>query len=275
MAVPTMDKPKETNNGIPLAQKTEDGRIHIELSAKIEPFDSFWEGPEDIESGYDRFGLFYRDNYMPYIPKDKAAKILVISCGPGYMLNVLKEEGFTNVLGLDSFEYKVEYAQSKGFNALAEPALDYLANTDEVFDIIFCEQELNHLTKDEILMFLKMAWEHLREEGLLIVHGLNGANPITGSEALAQNFDHFNTFTEYTLRQILALSGFGDVKVFGLNLYVFRNNPFNYVAAAISYVHTLYFIIMFKLYGKFNRIFTKKIAAVGRKKLTPQPQPHG
>lgn len=245
-------------------------RVHIELAGKIEPFDSFWEGPTDIESGYHRFGLFYRENYLPYMPANKDAKILVISCGPGYMLNVLKEEGYTNVLGLDSVAEKVDYAVARGFNARTEHGVDYLANSDEIYDVIFCEQEINHLTKDEIMMFLELCWNHLPEDGLFIGHGLNGANPITGSEALAQNFDHFNTFTEYTFRQVLAVNGFGDVQIQPLNNYVFRNNPLNYIAAAIAFTHTMYWRIMFKLYGKFNKVFTKKLAAVGRKKLTPQ-----
>ena len=48
---------------------------------------------------------------------------------------------------------------------------------------------------------------------------------MTGSEALAQNFNHFNTFTEYSLRQILMHSGFQDIQVFPLNLYIFYENP--------------------------------------------------
>jgi hypothetical protein len=97
------------------------------------------------------------------------------------------------------------------------------------------------------------------------VHALNGANPITGSEALAQNFDHYNTFTEYTLRQVLQHSDFEDVRVIPLNLYVFYRNPFNWIAWALAALLTLCFRVAFVLYGKSNRIFTKKIAAVCRK----------
>jgi hypothetical protein len=106
----------------------------------------------------------------------------------------------------------------------------------------------------------------LRPGGTLIVHGLNGANPITGAEALAQNFDHYNTFTEYTLRQVLDYVGFERVRVQGLHLYVFYTNPFNYVAWAASSMLSLLFRAFFVLYGKENRIFTKKIAATCRKR---------
>ena len=113
---------------------------------------------------------------------------------------------------------------------------------------------------------MNLCRKKLVEGGTLLVHSLNGANPITGSEALAQNFDHYNTFTEYSLRQILEHTGFGDVDVFPLNLYVFYNNPLNYVALLADRVNTLVFRFNFILYGKHNRIFTKKIAATGKKK---------
>jgi len=101
----------------------------------------------------------------------------------------------------------------------------------------------------------------LRAGGRLLVFALNGANPITGAEALAQNFDHFNTFTEYTLRQVLLHSGYERVETFDLNLYVFYGNPFNYVAMAAAGALALVFRACFLLYGKNNRLFSKKIAA--------------
>jgi 2-polyprenyl-3-methyl-5-hydroxy-6-metoxy-1,4-benzoquinol methylase len=232
------------------------------LTAKIEPFDSFWEAPEDIEKGYFSFSKFYKRNYLKYIPNNKQSRILVISCGPGYFVNLLTKEGYINILGIDSFAEKVKYAQQRNLNCRAEEAFPFLEYNKEAYDIIFCEQELNHLTKEEILFFLKLCWNNLCENGILIVHGLNGANPITGAEALAQNFDHYNTFTEYTLRQILQYSNFERIKVIPLDLYVFYFNPLNYILMAFNALYTLFFRFSFMLYGKSNRIFTKKIAAI-------------
>jgi len=236
-----------------------------QLTGKIEPFDSFWEAPEDIERGYATFGQFYEHNYLKYIPQDRQSRILVISCGPGYFLNLLTRKGYSAVLGIDSYPRKVAYATSRGLNCVVAHAFDFLQETNTPFDVIFVEQEINHLTKDEILIFLRLCWENLRDGGTLLVHSLNGGNPITGAEALAQNFDHYNTFTEYSLRQVLEYCNFQDIKVIPLNLYVFYTNPLNYVAMALHKVNTLIFRFNFKLYGKFNRIFTKKIAAICRK----------
>jgi hypothetical protein len=49
--------------------------------------------------------------------------------------------------------------------------------------------------------------------------------------------------------------------VFDLNLYVFYKNPFNYVAMAAAGGLSLLFRACFMLYGKNNRLFSKKIAA--------------
>jgi hypothetical protein len=57
------------------------------LSARIEPFDSYWQAPEDVESGFRSFSAYYRHNYLKHLPSDRDAKILVISCGPGYLVN--------------------------------------------------------------------------------------------------------------------------------------------------------------------------------------------
>jgi 2-polyprenyl-3-methyl-5-hydroxy-6-metoxy-1,4-benzoquinol methylase len=241
-------------------------QVQHPLTAKIEPFDSFWEAPENIEKGYKSFYKFYKSNYLKHIPKDKDINVLVVSCGPGYFVNLLNKEGYTNVLGIDSFPEKVEHAKKKNLNCQTQNAFSFIESKPNEYDIIFCEQELNHLTKEEILQFLKLCWNALKENGTLITHVLNGANPITGAEALAQNFDHYNTFTEYTFRQVLEYSNFKDIQVTPLNLYVFYTNPLNYVLMLVSALYTLFFRFSFMLYGKSNKIFTKKIAAISHKK---------
>ncbi|MCG2778905.1 MAG: class I SAM-dependent methyltransferase [Desulfobacterales bacterium] len=234
----------------------------MKLTAKMEPFDSFWEAPEDIEKGFISFYKFYKRNYFKYIPGNKSTDILVISCGPGYFVNLLNAEGYKNVMGIDSDPEKVKHAKEKGLNCIAARGFEYLNDREDLFDVIIAEQEINHLTKDEILLFLKLCKERLTRGGVLIVHSLNGANPVTGSEALAQNFDHYNTFTENSLRQILEYSNFRQIKVFPLKLYIFYENPINYVGLALEIILAVIFKISFIFYGKKNQLFSKKIAAI-------------
>jgi SAM-dependent methyltransferase len=238
---------------------------HFQPTAKMEAFDSFWEAPENIDKGYLTFGTFYRHNYLKHFSDDKNANILVISCGPGYMVKLLNQEGYMNVLGIDSIEEKIEPAKKHNLNCRHEQVFDHLKDGKEIYDVIFCEQEINHLTKEEIILFMELCHANLKDSGRLIFHSLNGANPFVGSENLALNFDHYNTFTEKSLEQILAYCKFCNIKIFPLNLYVFFKNPFNYLGILFNLLINQFLKLCFKFYGKTNNIFSKKIAAVCQK----------
>ena len=67
------------------------------------------------------------------------------------------------------------------------------------------------------------------------------------------------------MRQILEYTKFENIKVFPLNLYVFWANPLNYVLILMSSLYNLFFRVSFIMYGKKNRLFTKKIAAAAYK----------
>ncbi len=239
--------------------------IKQKLSARIEPFDSYWQAPENVEKGYSSFYQYYRVNILPHIPGQKDSDILVVSCGPGYLVKLLGDQGYTSVLGIDSDPDKIKHAEKRSLPCRVEEAFPFVSGKAQAFDVIICEQELNHLTKGDQIEFLKLCHLAMRKNGTLIVYGLNGANPITGAEALSQNIDHFNTFTEYSLKQTLELAGFREIRPFPLKLYVFYANPLNYVGLAVTAILEFSFRILFKLYGKSASIFTKKIGAVCRK----------
>lgn len=162
----------------------------------------------------------------------------------------------------------MKYGTDRGLNCKDERAFEYLQNNlnaNTKFHVIIAEQEINHLSKDELIDFLNLCKQNLIDGGTLMVHVINGANPIVGAESLAQNFDHQFTFTEYSLKQALEFTRYKNIKVIPLNLYVFYTNPFNYVALLIDKFYTFFFRINFILYGKSNKLFTKKIAAICNK----------
>ena len=232
------------------------------LSARLEPFDSYWQAPDDVEKGYSSFYAYYKANYLPHMPTNVNAKILVISCGPGYLVNTLQKHGYTNVVGIDSDAGKIAHATSHKLNCEAAEAFPFLAGKSCEYDLIIPEQELNHLTLEEQFQFLDLCKQALKPGGYVFVYGLNGANPMVGSENLSHNIDHFNTFTDYSLQQLLEFSGFSRITTMPLKLYVFWKNPLNYVGLSITTIYELYCRVMFKLYGKNVRILSKKLAAL-------------
>jgi SAM-dependent methyltransferase len=232
------------------------------LAARLEPFDSYWQAPKDVESGFSSFAAYYRANYLGRLPQDREARILVISCGPGYLVNVLAQAGYKAVVGIDSDPAKVEYARRRGLPCEVSEAFPYLERSRGQYDVIIPEQELNHLTHDETIEFLQLCSAALRPGGRVIVYAMNGANPFVGAENLAHNIDHFYIVTEYSLTQLLELGGFREVRPFALKLYVFWKNPLNYVGLAVTSVLELMMRVMFMLYGKKVRVLSKKVAAV-------------
>jgi 2-polyprenyl-3-methyl-5-hydroxy-6-metoxy-1,4-benzoquinol methylase len=238
----------------------------FKLAARLEPFDSYWQAPADVEKGYKSFSAYYRANYLPHIPADRNAKILVISCGPGYLVDLLVKSGYRNVIGIDSDAGKVEHALKRGLSCEVAEVFPYLAlRQNGEFDCIVPEQELNHLTIDETIAFLGMCRAALRPGGKIIVYAMNGANPLVGSENLAHNIDHFYNVTEHSIAQLLALGGFENVRPFALKLYVFWKNPLNYVGLFVTSVLEAAMKVVFVLYGKKVRIVSKKIAAVAER----------
>jgi SAM-dependent methyltransferase len=236
------------------------------LAARLEPFDSYWQAPKDVEGGFKSFTAYYKANYLPHLPSNRDAKILVVSCGPGYLLNALAEAGYRNVVGIDSDPSKVAYGQKRGLACEAAEAFPYLERQRDEYDVIIPEQELNHLTMEETIEFLRLCRTALKPGGKVIVYAMNGANPFVGSENLSHNIDHFYNVTEYSLSQLLELGGFTDIKPFALKLYVFWKNPLNYVGLAVTSLLELTMRIVFMLYGKKVRVLSKKVGAVAVKR---------
>ena len=43
------------------------------LSARLEPFDSYWQAPDDVEKGYTSFVQYYKVNFLPHVPERRDA----------------------------------------------------------------------------------------------------------------------------------------------------------------------------------------------------------
>jgi 2-polyprenyl-3-methyl-5-hydroxy-6-metoxy-1,4-benzoquinol methylase len=233
------------------------------LEARLEPFDSYWQAPKDAEAGFDSFRAYYRANYLPQLPPDRGTRILVISCGPGYLVKTLTNQGYRAVSGIDSDPAKIAIALRHKLPCQFEHAFEFLSEHPGAFDVIIPEQELNHLTHAETIEFLQLCRAALRPGGQVFVYAMNGANPLVGSENLSHNIDHFYNVTEYSLEQLLKLGGFDKIRVLPLKLYVFWTNPLNYIGLAVTTMLEFSMRAVFALYGKKVRILSKKIAAIG------------
>ena len=47
--------------------------LEARLAARLEPFDSYWQAPKDVEKGFTSFTAYYRANYLGHMPPDRQA----------------------------------------------------------------------------------------------------------------------------------------------------------------------------------------------------------
>jgi 2-polyprenyl-3-methyl-5-hydroxy-6-metoxy-1,4-benzoquinol methylase len=235
------------------------------FTARSEPFDTYWQGTRDLNQGFRAFATYYRANYLPHLPADRQARILVTSCGPGYLVNALVAAGYVNVIGIDADPEKIQHALERSLPCEVASAFAYLEAHDEAFDVIIPEQELNHLTLDETIDFLCQCRRSLRPGGLLLAYAINGANPLVAPEHISHNIDHFYNVTERSFTQLLHVAGFTDIRPFACKLYVFWDKPLNYVGWAITQLMELMMRCVYRLYQEPVSIMSKRIAAIARR----------
>lgn len=235
------------------------------FTARSEPFDTYWQGTRDLTEGFRAFATYYRVNYLPHLPADRDARIVVTSCGPGYLVSTLLEAGYSNVIGIDADPDKIRHARERSLPCEVASAFAYLEAHRDTFDVIIPEQELNHLTLEETIEFLDVCREALRPGGELLAYAINGANPLVAPEHISHNIDHFYNVTEYSLAQLLHVAGLTDIRPFACKLYVFWDKPLNYVGWALTRLMEAMMRAVYRLYQEPVSIMSKRIAATARR----------
>lgn len=169
---------------------------------------------------FERDKRLYAALYARYLPPSKYASILEVGCGTGSFIAFLQERGYQRVLGLDLGEEQIAVAKRFGVdNVQLGDALEYLPSHTEEFDMIVAFDLIEHLTKDEVLRFLDLAYRALRPGGRLLLRTPNGDSPLFGWIRYG-DFTHEQAFTPSSIRQVLHVVGFRAVRIYPLEPWV-------------------------------------------------------
>lgn len=155
----------------------------------------------------------YAFNYLRFLPEPKSAPILDIGCGMGDFLSCLKENGYTNFVGVDVGREQVEHCQAlvgSDRAILVESSIDFLAGHRN-YSCISMLNVIEHMQKDEIVAVLRQIRECLAPGGVLILKTDN-LGCITGTFNRYFDFTHEVGFVEPSLRQVLRLAGFTRIQ---------------------------------------------------------------
>lgn len=219
------------------------------------------------EAEYELYARYFQRNYEQHLPADREALILDVACGAGHFLHYLRGCGYARCLGIDLSDQCLQQCAGLGLNVEKADAFEYLRDRTGRYDAIVCNELFEHLEKEQGFKLAELCRDALKEDGVLLVKVPNMACPIAPGRARYNDLTHETGFTDHSFRQLLLLSGFGDVRVVGTDIYVTRSRVANALGRLAFRCVTALFRCLYLLYGiKGKHVMTKSILAVARKR---------
>lgn len=159
---------------------------------------------------YLEYGYRYR-HILRELSRD--VSIIELGCGPGFLLNHLKNQGFDKLEGIDISKEQISIARELGLDVKHGDVFDFLQEKNLQYDVVIALDFIEHFTKEELLDLFTYIWKALKKNGLLIIQTPNGQGLFPG-ENIYGDLTHVTIFSELSLRQILRIHGFGDIEFY-------------------------------------------------------------
>lgn len=201
------------------------------------------------------------------LPRDSA--VLDLPCGIGFLTEYLLVHHFTRVAAVDLSDEQLAVARQAmarrglgGATFARDDAFAYLrAHRD--LDVIAALDFLEHLSKAEVLEFLRLARASLREGGRLLIRTSNAEDPLFGRRFYA-DFTHETPFTRSSLRQCL---GVADLRIERIDFEIVPPFPgppalVPFIAAARRRARGVALKVLAKVLDADPRAFTEDLVAV-------------
>ena len=131
----------------------------------------------------------------------KSAKILDVGCGPGYFLDIMKENKYKNVVGTAGTDIDIDICEKKNHTVRKED-ISFLSDEDESLDFIFCRQVLEHSVFPYITL---LEYNRvLKQDAQIYIE-----TPAPYNERNHEsNLHHYSVLTDKMLMNLLVRAGF-------------------------------------------------------------------
>lgn len=211
-----------------------------------------------------KWGGAYRYFFRGWLPADMDAEIVDVACGGGKLLHFFKEQGFTNIRGVDLSPEQVQISRQVAPEVTEGNAIDFLESNRGAFDLITGLDIIEHLHKPEVLRFLDAAHAALKPDGRLILQTPNADSP-WGTMHRYNDFTHEVCFNPNALARLLSLSGFKKIEAREMGPVPFGYSLSSTVRAGLWEVFRIGFKIwnLVELGGTGSGIFTRVFVVSG------------
>ena len=146
-----------------------------------------------------------------FIPTDRSIRIVDLGCGHGIYLYFLKQEGYQNLVGIDTSEEQVALAHRLGIHEVQRGDIgDFLSGDDKLADVVLLIDILEHLPLTVAFDLLDRIYVKLNKGGRLIIHVPN-AEGLFGMRMRYGDLTHEHSFTPTSMRQMLKAIGFSII----------------------------------------------------------------
>lgn len=192
--------------------ETEQGREKLRRSIYSNYGRNFQDATQVFDAAASmRWGKAYRWYLRGWLPKRMDASIAELACGNGKLLHFFKEQGYTNLQGVDISSDQVLLARQVIPEVYEENALDWLAGRTQQFDLIIALDLIEHFARNEALHFLDLCYAALKPGGRLILQTPNADSPFC-SQHRYNDITHEWAFNSNQLGRLLRRAGLIDIQ---------------------------------------------------------------
>lgn len=155
--------------------------------------------------------------YAPYLPSDKTARILDLGFGTGWFLAACLKLGYQNLAGADfgiaHKNYVRDWAPDRiTLHEIHENIGEFLSDQREQYDFIHMSHVIEHVPKYSLLWLVDALYQSLKHGGMLLLRTPNMEGPCALSSYYV-TLGHEYSFVGSNLVSLLEICGFDEVRL--------------------------------------------------------------